>query len=64
MASMAEHVRTNKVVLLEELSSLFAMRTADVISCLKQLETEGAISGVIDDRGKFICTPVLLWFWC
>lgn len=57
MAAMAEHVRRHKVVLLEELSSLFSMRTKDVITCLKQLESEGAISGVIDDRGKFICAP-------
>lgn len=55
MAAMAEHVRKHKVVLLEELSSLFSMRTKDVIACLKQLEADGAISGVIDDRGKFIC---------
>lgn len=60
MALMADHVRRNKVVLLEDLSSLFSMRTNDVISCLKQLESEGAISGVIDDRGKYIC---MWWFF-
>ena len=59
---MAEHVRKNKVVLLEELSSLFSMRTKDVIACLKQLEADGAISGVIDDRGKFICMQISYYF--
>eukprot|EP00123_Amoebidium_parasiticum_P004053 comp15347_c0_seq1/m.12224 comp15347_c0_seq1/g.12224 ORF comp15347_c0_seq1/g.12224 comp15347_c0_seq1/m.12224 type:complete len:283 (-) comp15347_c0_seq1:101-949(-) len=49
------HIQEEKIVLLEELAGKFNMRTRDVISRLQDLEKEGRIMGVFDDRGKFIC---------
>jgi hypothetical protein len=42
------------VVVLEELAADFGMRTADAIQRVQQLESIGRLTGVIDDRGKFI----------
>lgn len=49
-----QHIETSKVVLLEDLASHFGMRTQDAISRLQDLLAEGSLTGVIDDRGKFI----------
>lgn len=49
-----QHIETSKVVLLEDLASHFGMRTQDAISRLQDLLASGSLTGVIDDRGKFI----------
>ncbi|XP_040037579.1 DDRGK domain-containing protein 1 [Gasterosteus aculeatus] len=49
-----QHIQRSKVVLLEDLASHFGMRTQDAIDRLQVLLAEGALTGVIDDRGKFI----------
>ncbi|KAM4710916.1 DDRGK domain-containing protein 1 [Anableps anableps] len=49
-----EYIKTSKVVLLEDLASHFGMRTQDAIARLQDLLAEGTLTGVIDDRGKFI----------
>eukprot|EP01080_Neovahlkampfia_damariscottae_P003006 gene3006-5016_t len=49
-----EHIKTQKVVILEELSAQFSMKTQDVIDRIKSLESDGLLSGILDDRGKFI----------
>ncbi|XP_017316242.1 DDRGK domain-containing protein 1 isoform X2 [Ictalurus punctatus] len=49
-----QYVKDSKVVLLEDLASHFEMRTQDAIARLQDLIAEGTITGVIDDRGKFI----------
>mmetsp|Transcript_8284 Transcript_8284/g.15424 ORF Transcript_8284/g.15424 Transcript_8284/m.15424 type:complete len:298 (+) Transcript_8284:1644-2537(+) len=49
-----EFVKRHKVVLIEDLSSNFGMRTQETIDRLEALEAEGRITGVLDDRGKFI----------
>jgi DDRGK domain-containing protein 1 len=48
------YVKDNKIVVLEEIASEFDMRTEDAIQRMTVLEENGAISGVFDDRGKFI----------
>jgi len=48
------YIKKHKVVLLEDLASNFNLKTKDVIDRLKELETQERISGVIDERGKFI----------
>ena len=48
------HICRKKVVVLEELAATFQMRTQDAIDRVTRLEEMGMISGVIDDRGKFI----------
>ncbi|KAM8904606.1 DDRGK domain-containing protein 1 [Spinachia spinachia] len=49
-----QHIEKCKVVLLEDLASHFGMRTQDAIDRLQVLLAEGTLTGVIDDRGKFI----------
>ena len=49
-----EYIVSKKVVVLEELAAEFGLRTQDVISRVQALETMGRITGVMDDRGKFI----------
>ena len=40
--------------LLEELAAEFGLRTQDAVSRVQALEQMGRITGVMDDRGKFI----------
>ncbi|KAI2665101.1 DDRGK domain-containing protein 1 [Labeo rohita] len=49
-----QYVKNSKVVLLEDLASRFGMRTQDAIARLQDLIADGSLTGVIDDRGKFI----------
>uniref|UniRef100_A0A3Q3L845 DDRGK domain-containing protein 1 n=1 Tax=Mastacembelus armatus TaxID=205130 RepID=A0A3Q3L845_9TELE len=49
-----QYIECSKVVLLEDLASHFGMRTQDAIARLQDLLAEGLLTGVIDDRGKFI----------
>ncbi|XP_043400848.1 DDRGK domain-containing protein 1 isoform X3 [Chelonia mydas] len=43
-----------KVVLLEDLASHLGLRTQDAIGRVQDLMADGTLTGVIDDRGKFI----------
>uniref|UniRef100_A0A670ITG8 DDRGK domain-containing protein 1 n=1 Tax=Podarcis muralis TaxID=64176 RepID=A0A670ITG8_PODMU len=43
-----------KVVLLEDLASHLGIRTQDAINRVQDLMADGTLTGVIDDRGKFI----------
>lgn len=52
--SMVEYLQTRKTVALEELAAEYGIRTADAVSKVQSLEAEGRITGVMDDRGKFI----------
>jgi hypothetical protein len=49
-----DHIVAKKVVVLEELAAEFGLRTADAVSRVQALESMGRITGVMDDRGKFI----------
>ncbi len=51
---LIEYVTEEKVSFLEDLASKFNLKTQDVITKINQLEQEGKLTGVIDDRGKFI----------
>nr|CAG4641410.1 EOG090X0N9E [Eulimnadia texana] len=48
------HVKETKIVLLEDLAAKFQLKTQDAIDRLQRLVKEGQLTGVIDDRGKFI----------
>eukprot|EP01112_Ceratiomyxa_fruticulosa_P021982 TRINITY_DN792_c0_g3_i1.p1 TRINITY_DN792_c0_g3~~TRINITY_DN792_c0_g3_i1.p1 ORF type:complete len:317 (-),score=100.61 TRINITY_DN792_c0_g3_i1:122-1072(-) len=54
LGEFIETLKTKKVVQLEDLASEFDMRTSEVINRIQTLDKNGLISGVIDDRGKFI----------
>nr|CAG4652378.1 EOG090X0N9E [Triops cancriformis] len=49
-----QFVQDSKIVLLEDLAARFRLKTQDAIDRLQQLVAEGRLTGVIDDRGKFI----------
>mmetsp|Transcript_22723 Transcript_22723/g.51898 ORF Transcript_22723/g.51898 Transcript_22723/m.51898 type:complete len:323 (-) Transcript_22723:42-1010(-) len=49
-----EHIEMRKVVHLEDVASSFQMRTAAVINRIKELEKLGRLSGIFDDRGKYV----------
>jgi len=54
MGEFINLIKEKKVVVLEDLAAEFNMKTMEVIQQLEKFEKEGKISGVIDDRGKFI----------
>lgn len=47
-----DYIRRRKTVALDELAAEFGMRTQEVIKRVQELEAEGGITGVMDDRGK------------
>ncbi|XP_048585350.1 DDRGK domain-containing protein 1 [Nematostella vectensis] len=49
-----DYIKNNKVVMLEDLACHFGLRTQDAIERLNSLQELERITGVIDDRGKFI----------
>lgn len=49
-----EYVKTAKFLYLDELAAQFKIKTQDVIDRLKFLQENGTITGLFDDRGKFI----------
>lgn len=49
-----DYVKSQKVVLLEDLAGHFKMKTQDVINRIQDLMSQQILVGVIDDRGKFI----------
>eukprot|EP00092_Neocalanus_flemingeri_P025132 GFUD01027254.1.p1 GENE.GFUD01027254.1~~GFUD01027254.1.p1 ORF type:complete len:276 (-),score=146.33 GFUD01027254.1:60-887(-) len=48
------YIKETKVVLLEDLAAQFHLKTQEVIDRVTQLQADGMLTGVIDDRGKFI----------
>jgi len=55
LAEFIEHIECKKVVAMEDLAAHFDMRPQDVLKRVEDLLMMERISGVIDDRGKFIC---------
>lgn len=47
-----DFIRARKTVALDELAAEFGLRTAEAVKRVQALEAEGAITGVMDDRGK------------
>jgi len=54
LALFINYIKDNKVVLLEDLAANFRMKTQDAIARISSLQESGQLTGVIDDRGKFI----------
>jgi len=48
------YVKTSKVILLEDLAAHFNLKTQEAIDRLENLQEMGRLTGVMDDRGKFI----------
>ncbi|KAK1308428.1 DDRGK domain-containing protein 1 [Acorus calamus] len=54
LADFVEYIKKQKCVPLEDLAAEFKMRTLDCINRITALENMGRLSGVMDDRGKYI----------
>ncbi|KAH8385139.1 hypothetical protein KR200_010162 [Drosophila serrata] len=54
LADFIQYLKNNKVVLLEDLAVSFKLKTQQAIDRIQELQADGTITGVIDDRGKFI----------
>jgi hypothetical protein len=54
LKNFIDYVKTNKVVVLEDLAANFKLKTQAAIDRIIELQKENRLSGVIDDRGKFI----------
>ncbi|ONK65611.1 uncharacterized protein A4U43_C07F38860 [Asparagus officinalis] len=52
--SFVEYIKKQKCVPLEDLAAEFKLRTQDCINRITTLESMGRLSGVMDDRGKYI----------
>lgn len=48
------YIKNQKVVLIEDLAARFKLKTQAAIDRIKDLQNDNILSGVIDDRGKFI----------
>ncbi|XP_071866196.1 DDRGK domain containing 1 isoform X2 [Bombus fervidus] len=48
------YIKRNKVVILEDLAACFGLKTSSVVERIQDLQAHGNLTGVIDDRGKFI----------
>merc|ERR1711953_1019691 len=48
------YIKETKVVMLEDLAAQFHLKTQEAIDRVTQLQEDGILTGVIDDRGKFI----------
>lgn len=54
LQEFVQYIKRNKVVVLEDLAAHFSLRTASVVERIQDLQACGTLTGVIDDRGKFI----------
>lgn len=54
LADFIQYIKDNKVVVLEDLAVAFKLKTQQAIERIQELQADGTITGVIDDRGKFI----------
>ncbi|XP_028600022.2 DDRGK domain-containing protein 1 [Podarcis muralis] len=54
VSELLDYIKSAKVVLLEDLASHLGIRTQDAINRVQDLMADGTLTGVIDDRGKFI----------
>ena len=54
LQTFIDYIKSQKVVLMEDLAGQFHMKIQDVIQRVQELLAQELIVGVIDDRGKFI----------
>ncbi|XP_019864716.1 DDRGK domain-containing protein 1 [Aethina tumida] len=54
LQEFVNYIKTNKVVVLEDLAAQFKLKTQAAIDRIKDLQSDNILTGVIDDRGKFI----------
>lgn len=54
LQEFVSYIKNQKVVLIEDLAAQFKLKTQAAIERIRDLQNDNIITGVIDDRGKFI----------
>ncbi|RZB41601.1 DDRGK domain containing protein [Asbolus verrucosus] len=54
LQEFVSYIKKNKVVVIEDLAAHFKLKTQAAIDRIKDLQNDDILTGVIDDRGKFI----------
>ncbi|CAB3366010.1 Hypothetical predicted protein [Cloeon dipterum] len=54
LRAFVQYIQDNKVVILEDLALRFKYKIKDAIDKIGKLQEDGILTGVFDDRGKFI----------
>lgn len=54
LQEFVKYIKENKVVVIEDVAAQFKLKTQATIDRIRDLQQDDIISGVIDDRGKFI----------
>ncbi|XP_013396211.1 DDRGK domain-containing protein 1 isoform X1 [Lingula anatina] len=54
LQSFVNYIKDMKVVMLEDLAAHFKIKTQDAVDRVKEMVESGQLTGVMDDRGKFI----------
>jgi hypothetical protein len=54
LQEFVNYIKNNKVVVIEDLAAHFKLKTQAAIDRIKDLQKDDILTGVIDDRGKFI----------
>ncbi|CAG9837199.1 unnamed protein product [Diabrotica balteata] len=54
LQEFVNYIKANKVVVIEDLAALFKLKTQAAIDRIKDLQKDDILTGVVDDRGKFI----------
>lgn len=58
LTQFVEYVKQSKMVALDELASEFRLPTSQVIQRIGELEGAGMLTGIMDDRGKYVYISV------
>lgn len=48
------YIKDNKVIIIEDLAAMFKLKTQAVIQRIEDLQSDNILTGVMDDRGKYI----------
>lgn len=54
LQKFVNYIKDNKVVVIEDLAVVFKLKTQAVIDRIEDLQKDNILSGVMDDRGKYI----------
>ncbi|KAL3276497.1 hypothetical protein HHI36_011877 [Cryptolaemus montrouzieri] len=54
LQEFVDYIKKNKVVIIEDLAAQFKLKTQAALDRIKDLQNDDILTGVIDDRGKFI----------
>ncbi|KAJ8934404.1 hypothetical protein NQ314_013445 [Rhamnusium bicolor] len=54
LQEFVNYIKNNKVVVIEDLAAQFKLKTQSAIDRIRDLQKDDILTGVIDDRGKFI----------